>query len=111
MSAASQCCLRPTTASAQLYFQRYISHLLASGEIVLVDRSWYNRAGIERVMDFCTDKQYEEFFRTVPEVEKMLARSGMQLIEYWFIQSLTNSSTYAFWGAGMTRSSSASSAR
>jgi polyphosphate kinase 2 len=68
----------------QWYFQRYISHLPAAGEIVLFDRSWYNRAGVERVMGFCNDDEYEEFFRTVPEFEKMLARSGIQLIKYWF---------------------------
>jgi len=68
----------------QWYFQRYVSHLPAAGEIVLFDRSWYNRAGVERVMDFCTDEQYEEFFRSVPEFEKMLVRSGIQLIKYWF---------------------------
>jgi polyphosphate kinase 2 len=68
----------------QWYFQRYISHLPAGGEIVLFDRSWYNRAGVERVMGFCSDEEYEEFFRTVPEFEKMLARSGIQLIKYWF---------------------------
>ena len=68
----------------QWYFQRYISHLPAAGEIVLFDRSWYNRAGVERVMGFCTDDQYEEFFRTVPEFERMLVRSGIQLIKYWF---------------------------
>ncbi len=68
----------------QWYFQRYISHLPAAGEIVLFDRSWYNRAGVERVMGFCTDEQYEEFFRTVPELEKMLISSGIQLIKYWF---------------------------
>ena len=68
----------------QWYFQRYVSHLPAAGEIVLFDRSWYNRAGVERVMGFCTDDQYEEFFRTVPEFEKMLVRSGIQLIKYWF---------------------------
>ncbi len=68
----------------QWYFQRYISHLPAAGEIVLFDRSWYNRAGVERVMGFCTDEQYEEFFRTVPEFERMLQRSGIQLIKYWF---------------------------
>ena len=61
----------------QWYFQRYISHLPAAGEIVLFDRSWYNRAGVERVMGFCTDEQYEEFFRTVPEFEKMLVSSGI----------------------------------
>ena len=68
----------------QWYFQRYVTHLPAAGEIVLFDRSWYNRAGVERVMGFCTDEQYEEFFRTVPEFEKMLVRSGVQLIKYWF---------------------------
>jgi polyphosphate kinase 2 len=68
----------------QWYFQRYVSHLPAAGEIVLFDRSWYNRAGVERVMGFCTDDQYEEFFRTVPEFERMLVRSGIQLIKYWF---------------------------
>ncbi|MCU6499172.1 polyphosphate kinase 2 [Rugamonas sp. A1-17] len=68
----------------QWYFQRYVSHLPAAGEIVLFDRSWYNRAGVERVMGFCTDEQYEEFFQTVPEFERMLARSGIQLIKYWF---------------------------
>ncbi|MBC3383912.1 polyphosphate kinase 2 [Pseudomonas sp. SWRI179] len=68
----------------QWYFQRYVSHLPAAGEIVLFDRSWYNRAGVEQVMGFCTDDQYEEFFRTVPEFERMLARSGIQLIKYWF---------------------------
>ena len=68
----------------QWYFQRYVSHLPAAGEIVLFDRSWYNRAGVERVMGFCTDDEYEEFFRTVPEFEKMLVRSGIQLIKYWF---------------------------
>jgi len=68
----------------QWYFQRYIAHLPAGGEIVLFDRSWYNRAGVERVMGFCTDDEYEEFFRTVPEFEKMLVRSGIVLIKYWF---------------------------
>ncbi|MGE8153274.1 polyphosphate kinase 2 [Pseudomonas vancouverensis] len=68
----------------QWYFQRYVSHLPAAGEIVLFDRSWYNRAGVEKVMGFCNDDQYEEFFRTVPEFERMLARSGIQLIKYWF---------------------------
>ncbi len=68
----------------QWYFQRYASHLPAAGEIVLFDRSWYNRAGVERVMGFCTDEQYEEFFRSVPEFERMLVRSGIQLIKYWF---------------------------
>jgi polyphosphate kinase 2 len=68
----------------QWYFQRYVSHLPAAGEMVLFDRSWYNRGGVERVMGFCNDEQYEEFFRTVPEFEKMLVRSGIQVIKYWF---------------------------
>jgi polyphosphate kinase 2 len=68
----------------QWYFQRYVPHLPAAGEMVLFDRSWYNRAGVERVMGFCTDEQYDEFFRTVPEFERMLVRSGIQLIKYWF---------------------------
>jgi polyphosphate kinase len=68
----------------QWYFQRYVSHLPAGGEIVLFDRSWYNRAGVERVMGFCNDEQYEEFFRSAPEFERMLVRSGIQLVKYWF---------------------------
>jgi polyphosphate kinase 2 len=68
----------------QWYFQRYVSHLPAGGEIVLFDRSWYNRAGVEHVMGFCSDEEYEEFFRSVPEFEKMLVRSGIVLIKYWF---------------------------
>ena len=68
----------------QWYFQRYVSHLPAAGEIVLFDRSWYNRAGVERVMVFCSDEEYEEFFRSVPEFEKMLVRSGIRLFKYWF---------------------------
>jgi polyphosphate kinase len=68
----------------QWYFQRYVPHLPAGGEMVLFDRSWYNRAGVEKVMGFCTDAEYEEFFRTVPEFEKMLVRSGIVLIKYWF---------------------------
>jgi polyphosphate kinase 2 len=68
----------------QWYFQRYVAHLPAAGEIVLFDRSWYNRAGVERVMGFCTDDEYEEFFRTVPDFERMLVRSGIKLIKYWF---------------------------
>lgn len=68
----------------QWYFQRYAAHLPAGGEIVLFDRSWYNRAGVERVMGFCTDEEYEEFFRSVPEFEKMLIRSGTQVLKYWF---------------------------
>ncbi|WP_175650957.1 polyphosphate kinase 2 [Pseudomonas sp. Marseille-P9899] len=68
----------------QWYFQRYVPHLPAAGEVVLFDRSWYNRAGVERVMGFCSDDQYEEFFRSVPEFERMLVRSGIQVIKYWF---------------------------
>jgi polyphosphate kinase 2 len=67
----------------QWYFQRYVAHLPAGGEIVLFDRSWYNRAGVERVMGFCTDAQYEEFFRSVPDFERMLVRSGMYLLKYY----------------------------
>jgi polyphosphate kinase len=68
----------------QWYFQRYATHLPAGGEMVLFDRSWYNRAGVERVMGFCNDEQVEEFFRSVPEFARMLVRSGMILIKYWF---------------------------
>ena len=68
----------------QWYFQRYAAHLPAAGEIVIFDRSWYNRAGVERVMGFCTDEEYEDFMRTCPEFERMLVRSGIQLIKYWF---------------------------
>ncbi|NDY93303.1 polyphosphate kinase 2 [Ideonella livida] len=68
----------------QWYFQRYVSHLPAAGEMVLFDRSWYNRAGVERVMGFCTEDEGEEFFRSVPEFERMLVRSGIRLIKYWF---------------------------
>jgi len=70
--------------SSQWYFQRYVAHLPAAGEIVFFDRSWYNRAGVERVMGFCTDAQYEEFLRSCPEFERMLVRSGIILIKYWF---------------------------
>ena len=68
----------------QWYFQRYVAHLPAGGEMVLFDRSWYNRAGVERVMGFCTDEEYGEFLRSVPEFERMLVRSGIILIKYWF---------------------------
>jgi len=68
----------------QWYFQRYTSHLPAAGEMVLFDRSWYNRAGVERVMGFCSDEEYEEFFRSAPEFERMLVRSGIMVIKYWF---------------------------
>ena len=68
----------------QWYFQRYVAHLPAAGEIVLFDRSWYNRAGVERVMGFCTEEEYREFLRSCPEFERMLVRSGIILIKYWF---------------------------
>ncbi|MFH1475052.1 MAG: polyphosphate kinase 2 [Chloroflexota bacterium] len=68
----------------QWYFQRYVVHLPAAGEIVLFDRSWYNRAGVERVMGFCSDAEYREFLRSGPEFERMLVRSGITLIKYWF---------------------------
>src|SRR5262249_7396329 len=67
----------------QWYFQRYVTHLPAGGEIVLFDRSWYNRAGVEHVMGFCTREEYDELLRTVPEFERMLVRSGIVLIKYW----------------------------
>lgn len=68
----------------QWYFQRYVERLPAAGEIVLFDRSWYNRTGVERVMGFCTDEEYEEFLRSCPEFERMLVRSGIILLKYWF---------------------------
>ena len=68
----------------QWYFQRYVEHLPAAGEIVLFDRSWYNRAGVERVMGFCTKEQYREFLRSCPEFERMIVRSGIILLKYWF---------------------------
>jgi polyphosphate kinase 2 len=68
----------------QWYFQRYVEHLPAGGEIVLMDRSWYNRAGVERVMGFCTEEEYTEFLRSCPEFERMLIRSGIILVKYWF---------------------------
>ena len=68
----------------QWYFQRYVQHLPAGGEVVLFDRSWYNRAGVERVMGFCSEDDVEEFFRSVPEFERMLVRSGIQVLKYWF---------------------------
>jgi polyphosphate kinase 2 len=68
----------------QWYFQRYVPHLPAAGEMVLFDRSWYNRAGVEKVMGFCTDEEYQEFLRSCPEFERMLERSGIILIKYWF---------------------------
>ncbi len=69
---------------SQWYFQRYVQHLPAAGEMVLFDRSWYNRAGVERVMGFCTEEEVREFFRSVPEFENMLIRSGIILVKYWF---------------------------
>jgi polyphosphate kinase 2 len=68
----------------QWYFQRYVPHLPAAGEMVFFDRSWYNRAGVERVMGFCTEPEYQEFLRSCPEFERMLIRSGIILIKYWF---------------------------
>ena len=76
----------------QWYFQRYVAHLPAAGEIVLFDRSWYNRAGVEHVMGFCTDDEYDEFYRSVPEFERMLVRSGIHLLKYWF--SITDEEQY-----------------
>jgi polyphosphate kinase 2 len=70
--------------TTQWYFQRYAAHLPAAGEMVLFDRSWYNRAGVERVMGFCSDEDYREFLRSCPEFERMLVRSGIILIKYWF---------------------------
>src|SRR5712692_8072497 len=67
----------------QWYFQRYVNHLPTAGEIVLFDRSWYNRAGVERVMGYCSDEQYNDFMRTCPQFERMLVRSGIILIKYW----------------------------
>jgi polyphosphate kinase 2 len=69
---------------SQWYFQRYAAHLPAAGEMVLFDRSWYNRAGVERVMGFCTEEEYQEFLHSCPEFERMLVRSGIVLIKYWF---------------------------
>jgi polyphosphate kinase 2 len=76
---------KPTpTEAGQWYFQRYVQHLPTAGEIVLFDRSWYNRAGVERVMGFCTDAQYQEFMRQAPEFERHLVRSGVHLFKFWF---------------------------
>ncbi|HJW24961.1 MAG TPA: polyphosphate kinase 2 [Rhodocyclaceae bacterium] len=76
---------KPTeTEQGQWYFQRYVQHLPTHGEIVLFDRSWYNRAGVERVMGFCSDHEYSEFMRQVPEFERMLARNGIHLVKFWF---------------------------
>jgi polyphosphate kinase len=78
---------------SQWYFQRYVAHLPSAGEIVLFDRSWYNRAGVERVMGFCTDEEYVEFLRDVPELERMLVRSGLHLIKFWFSVSRSEQRT------------------
>lgn len=76
---------KPTdTERGQWYFQRYVQHLPTAGEIVLFDRSWYNRAGVERVMGFCTDEQYRQFMQQVPQFERMLVNSGIHLIKFWF---------------------------
>ena len=76
---------KPTTTElGQWYFQRYVQHLPTAGEIVLFDRSWYNRAGVERVMGFCSDEQYKEFMRQAPEFERNLVRSGIALVKFWF---------------------------
>ena len=77
----------------QWYFQRYVPHLPAAGEMVLFDRSWYNRAGVERVMGFSTEDEVQEFFRSSPEFERMLVRSGIRLIKYWF--SITDEEQHA----------------
>jgi polyphosphate kinase 2 len=77
----------------QWYFQRYVAHLPAAGEIVLFDRSWYNRAGVERVMEFCTPAEYLEFMRQAPEFERMLVRSGVHLIKFWFSVSQSEQRT------------------
>jgi len=69
---------------SQWYFQRFVAHLPAAGEIVIFDRSWYNRAGVEKVMGFCTDQEYEEFLRSCPDFERMLVRSDIMLLKYWF---------------------------
>jgi polyphosphate kinase 2 len=79
--------------ASQWYFQRYISHLPAAGEIVLFDRSWYNRAGVERVMGFCTRQEYLEFLRQVPELERMWTRSGIHLVKFWFSVSFAEQRT------------------
>lgn len=76
---------KPSDVEAtQWYFQRYVAHLPSAGEIVIFDRSWYNRAGVERVMGFCTEEEYMEFLRSCPEFERMLVHSGIKLLKYWF---------------------------
>jgi polyphosphate kinase 2 len=77
--------VKPTVREAgQWYFQRYVQHLPSAGEIVLFDRSWYNRAGVERVMGFCTEEEYDEFMRQAPQFERLLVRSGIILLKFWF---------------------------
>ena len=93
----------------QWYFQRYVSHLPAAGEIVLMDRSWYNRAGVERVMGFCTEDEYQEFLRACPEFERMLLRSGTILVKYWFSVSDAEQERGSS-GASRTRPGAGSSA-
>ena len=75
----------------QWYFQRYVAQLPAAGEIVLFDRSWYNRAGVERVMGFCTEEEYERFMRQAPQFERMLVEDGIDLVKFWF--SVTRASS------------------
>ena len=85
---------KPTAREqSQWYFQRYVQHLPSAGEIVLFDRSWYNRAGVERVMGFCTDEDYVEFMRDVPKLERMLVHSGLHLIKFWFSVSRSEQRT------------------
>ena len=79
-----RCPRRPSASAAQWYFQRYVEHLPAAGEIVLFDRSWYNRAGVERVMGFCTPAEYRRFLRQCPIFERMLVEDGILLRKYWF---------------------------
>ena len=82
---------------SQIYFQRYIQHFSAAGEIIVFDRSWYNRLGVERVMGYCTDEEYERFLRVCPEFERDTVESGVQLIKYWFEVS-KDVQTKRFWG-------------
>ena len=82
-TASSPSASRPSASAAQWYFQRYVEHLPAAGEIALFDRSWYNRAGVERVMGFCTEEQVEDFLRATPDLERMLVGDGLLLVKYW----------------------------
>ena len=88
----------------QWYYQRYINHLPAAGEIVIYDRSWYNRGGVEKVMGFCTQKQYVNFLQTCPEFERMVISSGTQLIKYWFSVSAEEPVSYTHLRAHETKS-------